>query len=252
MGIAVGDLNGDRRPDLFLTHLALEHNTLYLSDAHGQFFERSQESGLARHDWEHTGFGCGFLDMDHDGDLDLAVVNGRVRRASEARAIPGGGFWSAYAEADFLLLNNGDGTFINASTRAGAFAARAVSRGLAFGDLDGDGDLDLAATHADNTLHLYRNDAPGPDSHWLLVRALSSQRDAFGAVVSVRAGDRSFSRVVLAGTSYGSSSDPRTHFGLGAAENIDAIEVLWPDGHRETFPGSGVDRILTLRQGEGS
>jgi hypothetical protein len=119
------------------------------------------------------------------------------------------------------------------------------------GDVDADGDLDLAVSQADNALRLYRNDAPQPGSHWLLVRALTGKRDALGAVVGVTALGKRRIAIVLPGSSYQSSNDPRVHFGLGGADAIEAIDVAWPDGSLERFPGSAADRELVLRQGTG-
>ncbi|HEX6882306.1 MAG TPA: CRTAC1 family protein [Planctomycetota bacterium] len=251
MGIAVGDVNGDLLLDLFVTHLWGENNRLYLGTERPVFRDFTVESGLARHDLERTGFGTGFFDLDHDGDQDVAVVNGGVkRRPPLSGARPG--FWSEYAEPNQLFENQGDARFVPADAKAGPFAREVeVSRGLAFGDLDEDGDLDLVVTNVDNGLRVYRNDAPPPGTHWLKVRALTRGRDALGAQVTVRAGERSFLGLVLAAYSYGSSCDLRAHFGLGAAARVDGIVVLWPDGQRESFAGCDADQVVTLRQGEG-
>jgi len=180
------------------------------------------------------------------------VVNGRIYRDTllpEARL---GDFWNPYAEANLLFENDGRGLFGDVSSSAGAFAEHAeVSRGLAFGDLDRDGDLDLVLTNQDNTLRVFRNDAPGPDSHWLQVRALTGARDALGAEVRLHLEHTTLRRLVLAGYSYMSSNDPRAHFGLGSHTRVDALEVLWPDGGRESFPVGGVDREIVVRQGAG-
>lgn len=251
MGVAVGDVNGDGALDLFVTHLWEENNRLYLGTTGPLYRDGTVASGLSQHDLERTGFGCGFFDFDHDGDEDLAVVNGAVRKRP---VIPGGpaGFWSEYAEPNQLFENDGQARFTLAEDKAGPFAAEVeVSRGLAFGDLDADGDVDLVLSNIDNRLRAYRNDAPAAGTHWAFVRPMTHGRDALGAQVRVRAGGREMVRVALAAYSYGSSSDPRAHFGLGAATSIDEITVLWPDGVRESFPGSAVDREIVLRQGEG-
>jgi len=251
MGVTVADVDGDGLLDLLTTHLWEENNRLYLGTAGPLFRDRSVESHLSRFDLERTGFGCGFFDFDHDGDRDLAVVNGAVRKRP---AIPGGprGMWSEYAEPNQLFENEGHGDFTLAAEAAGSFGTRVeTSRGLAFGDLDSDGDLDLVLSNIDNRLRVYRNEAPRPGTHWLLVRLLCHGRDALGAQVRVRAGGRELVGLALASTSYGSSSDPRAHLGLGSAAQVEELEVLWTDGSREVFPGGPANREVVLRQGEG-
>ena len=254
MGLAVGDVNGDEALDLFMTHLVQEHNTLYLGDPGGVlFFDRTLESRLALGDAEFTGFGCGFLDLDNDGDLDLAVANGRVRRGRRFVGARLGPFWNDYAEPNFLYRNNGRGVFENLDARAGRFTSTVeVSRGLAFGDLDDDGDLDMVLTNADNTIRVYRNDAPPPGAHWLRVRAMTGGRDALGARVTVEARGERRLGLALDGYSYAGGNDPRVHFGLGDADRVDSVEVQWPDGQREQFEVDGVDRELTVVRGTGA
>ncbi len=251
MGVAVGDVEGNGRLDLLLTHLSLENNTLYSGGA-GTFADRTVEAGMTEHDLPYTGFGCALFDFDHDGDLDFAVANGKVRGVTMESLAPAASFWERYAEPNQLFANDGAGRFADAAAEAGPFSAAVeVSRGLAVGDVDADGDLDLAVSNADNSLRIYRNDAPPPGSHWLLVRALAGKRDALGAIVSVTAGGRRRSAVVLPGASYQSSHDPRAHFGLGGAGFVDGIEVSWPDGRVERFPAGPADRELVLRSGAG-
>jgi hypothetical protein len=251
MGIGVGDVNGDGLLDLVVTHLWEENNRLWLGTEGPLFRDFTVESGLSRYDLERTGFGCGLFDFDHDGDQDLAVVNGAVRRRPP---IPGGprGFWSFYAEPNQLFENDGTARFTEVNDAAGPFASRIeVSRGLALGDVDEDGDVDMVLSNIDNALRLYRNRAPKEGRHWLIVRALTGKRDALGAQLWLRAGGREFRGLVLAGSSYASSNDPRAHFGLGTIAAADEIVVLWPDRQRESFPVPGLDRVITLRQGEG-
>ncbi len=254
MGIAIGDADGDDRQDLFITDLRNESNRLYRARDGGLFDDVSDAAGTAAVDRPFTGFGCALADLDHDTDLDLAVVNGRVSRGRpfpDAAAL--GDFWSLYAEPSLLLWNEGGARFSRAPAAAGGFGAvSAIGRGLAVGDVDGDGDLDLAVGDLGGPVRLFRNEAPPDGAHWLLVRALTGKRDALGALVTLTAGGRSLSRLVLAASSYLSSSDPRAHFGLGPIERVDALDVTWPDGRRERFAGGPVDRVITLRQGTGA
>ena len=251
MGIAAGDADGDGRLDLFMTHLAGETNTLYMASEYAVFTESSDVSGMAVTDLPYTGFGCGFFDFDNDGDLDVAVVNGGVKRAPVHEGDRAANFWGAYVQPNLVFRNDGGARFSDVSDSAGDFGSRVeVSRGLAFGDIDLDGDIDLV----EGTLggvRVFRNDSPPPGNHWLRVRTLTGNRDALGAeVVVVAGGDRTL-RLGTPAFSYASSSDFRIHFGLGEAAAVDAIEVTWPDGSRESFAVPGVDRELTLRQGQG-
>jgi hypothetical protein len=258
MGIAVGDVDGDGLFDVFVTHLTDETNTLWRQGPRGVFQDRTVGLGLANPRWRGTGFGTVLADFDHDGALDLALVNGRVKRpvGSGAAATGTGGadsFWSRYAERNQLFANEGDGRFRDISLHNRPFSGSArVSRGLACGDIDGDGALDLLVTSISSPARLYRNIAPR-QGHWLMIRALDPalHRDAYGAEITVRAGDRRWVRCINPGYSYLCSNDPRAHFGLGQVARVDEIAVLWPDGSEEIFPERLVDQVLVLRKGEG-
>ncbi len=150
--------------------------------------------GLGAPSVKFTGFGTAFFDFDHDGDLDIVVVNGRVAWAESLPGASGDEYWGPYAEPNFLVENDGRRKFTDASERTGEFGRLVeVSRGLALGDVDGDGDLDLLMTHTGGPARLFRNDAAKAGS-WLLVRTVEGKRDAHGAVVTLRAGGRSMTR----------------------------------------------------------
>jgi hypothetical protein len=253
MGVALGDVDGDGLFDVFVTHLTEETNTLWRQGPRGLFRDRTAAAGLAAASARGTGFGTVLGDFDQDGALDLAVVNGRIAKAPAAANPALGPHWGMYAERNRLFANDGAGRFRDVSAANPAFCGTpAVARGLACGDVDGDGALDLLVTATAGPARLYRNVAPGR-GHWLLVRALDPalHRDAYGAEVRVRAGGRAWVRWVNPAGSYLCSNDPRAHFGLGPAERVDAIDVLWPDGTAETFPGCAADQKLTLSKGSG-
>ena len=254
MGLAIGDIDADGRLDLYKTHIASETNTLYSSLAGGKngFADITAAAGLGGMR-SFTGWGTGFLDFDHDGDLDIAVANGRVTRGTiHAGAESHGPFWKQFAEPKLLLENDGRCRFTNISQSTGGFgSAPRVTRGLAFGDLDGDGDIDLVAQDLDNSLRIYRNDAPPAGRHWLMVRTMTGKRDAYGAVVTIDWKGKQLVRHAHPAYSFLSSNDPRAHFGLDSVDRVASLRVDWPSGKSERFSVGGVDRVVVVREGEG-
>ncbi len=253
MGTALADVDGDGLFDLFVTHLTWESNTLWRQGPRGLFRDRTAAARLTDALAHGTGFGAVLADFDQDGAPDLAVVNGRVVR--RGGTVPAGQdpFWGQYAERNQLFANDGAGHFRDISPHNAPFCGTAgVARGLAVGDVNGDGALDLLVTTAAGPARLYRNVVPNR-GHWLLVRAVDPalHRDAYGAEITVRVGDRRRVGWINPGQSYLCSNDARAHFGLGTAAAVDAIEVLWPDGAREEFAGRAADQAVVLRKGEG-
>ena len=254
MGVTTGDVDGDGRRDLFMTHLDGEYSTLYLQQSPGNFDDKTAAAGLATPTVPTTGFGTAFFDIDLDGDLDLVIGNGRVRRHDGAAPGKGADFWKGYTERNQIFLNDGSGVFSEVAAGTDGFLAEArVTRGLAVGDLDDDGDLDVATSEVNGPARIFLNTGKWQGS-WLSVRAIDpryGERDAYGAVITVTVGDKRWQRDINPGSSYLSSSDPRAHFGIGKADKVDKIEVLWQDGMKETFPGSVAAAHLILRRGEG-
>jgi hypothetical protein len=255
MGIAVADYFGDGLLSLFVTHLGNETHTLWRQVSVGQFKDRTQQSGVVRTAWRGTGFGAVAADFDRDGWPDIAYVNGRVHRGPvlpQAKHLPA--FWQPYGERNQLLRNTGKGKFVDISEAQPVFCGRAnVGRGLALGDFDNDGRPDLLVVSIGDRARLYRNVAPG--GHWLGVRVTDpakGNRDLLGTAVRVTAAGRSWVQVAQSAHSYLSASDPRPLFGLGGATAYDRIEVTWPDGTREAFPGGPADRWVVLTPGSGT
>ncbi len=253
MGIAAADYDGDGLTDLFVTHLTSETNTLWAQGPAGMFRDRTLQAAATKTAWRGTGFGAVAADFDLDGWPDIAFVNGKVYGgppAAGADHLPE--FWRAYAERNQLLRNDG-GKFEDVSEANPAFCGRPnVGRGLAVGDFDGDGRPDLLVTALADRARLFRNVSVG--GHWLAVRTADPRlggRDLYGTAVKVAAGGRTLVQTVQPGHSYLSSSTPEAIFGLGQSAAYDKIEVVWPDGRAETFPGGPADRRVVLRPGEG-
>ncbi len=254
MGVAVGDVDGDGLFDCYVTHLATERNILWQQGPkRGYFTDRTSRSGLGNTNWRGTGWGTLMRDFDHDGWLDIAVVNGAVSRGTPTPNPALGPHFQEFSERNQLFRNTGHGKFADVSERNPPFCGTpVVARGLAAGDLDGDGALDLAVSTVADRARIFRNVARRR-GHWLTVQALDPRlkRDAYGAEVVVEAGQRRWLRIINPGDGYQSSSDPRAHVGLGAADRFDAIHVLWPDGLAEVFGGGDADQVVVVRRGEG-
>jgi hypothetical protein len=253
MGIGWGDVDGDGLQDVFVTHLASETNTVWKQGPRGLFRDQTIHSGMHRPRWRATGFGTVLADFDQDGWLDAAIANGAVDKSPPTPDSPLGPFWGRYAQRNQLFANDGQGRFRDLSPfNAPLCGVANIGRGLAVADLDNKGPLWLIVTSVAGKARLFRNVAPDR-GHWLGVRCLEpgSKRDALGAEVTVRAGGRAWVRTLQSAGSYLCSNDPRAHFGLGRAERYDAVEVIWPDGSKERFPGGAVDRHVRLIRGEG-
>jgi hypothetical protein len=256
MGIGVGDVDNDAMLDLLVTHLGSETHTLWRQGPRGQFRDKTVEYGLASTRWRGTGFGTVLADLDNDGWMDAAIVNGRVARGGPARDT-GLGFWETYAEKNQLLLNDGKGHFRDVSASEKALCDYwNVGRGLVCADFDNDGGLDLLVTAIGSKARLFRNVAPNR-GHWLKVRAVDPalNRDVCGAEVVVRAGGKEYLRVVNPAESYLCSGPGLLHFGLGEADGVEWVRVTWPGGKEkgavEEFPGGPADRALVLQRGRG-
>jgi hypothetical protein len=260
MGIALGDVNGDGLFDVFITHLTSETPGVWMQGPRGLFLDRVGSTGVLNGHWRGTGFGVVLADFDDDGALDLAIANGRVARAETVAEPALGPHWGAYAERNQLFTGDGQGHFLDRSLDNPALCGTAnVARGLAWADVNNDGALDLLVTCAGGKARLLLNRAP-QRGHWLMVRAVDPRRrrDAYGAEVRVRVAGHDWQRSVNPGDSYLCSSDARVHFGLGAAQRLESLQVRWPEdraGAWEEFVlqdrDHEVDRLVEVRRGAG-
>jgi hypothetical protein len=247
MGVDAGDADGDGHLDLVLTAFAHDSSSLYRSLGGAEFEDATRPAGLAAPTFERMGWGVAFLDADLDGWLDLFFANGHIYpNVDEFPALK-----ETFRQKSQLLLGR-DGRFRDASASAGpGLAVERVGRGLAAGDLDGDGDLDLVAGNMDDVPTVLENRQQA-GHHWVGFRLEKPGRNRFaiGARVTVDAGGRRQVREVRSGGSYLSQGDLRPHFGLGAHAGTVDVLVQMPGGARWSFPGLSPDRLHVLTLGE--
>jgi hypothetical protein len=252
MGVDAGDVLGRGLEDLVVTNLAGEYADLFLNNGKGWFDDASFQSGVAAATRPYTGFGTGLLDYDNDGRLDLLVVNGAIKAIEEQvrnkSLFP-------YAQPKLLLHNTGNGHFENLSNRAGAsFSLLEVSRGLALGDLDNDGDTDAVVVNNSGPARLLINNV-GHRKPWIGFRMVGEKhhRDMLGTRVAVfRRGAPTLWRRVHQDGSYCSSSDSRILIGLGDFPEVTKVRAQWVSGHVEEWTGLPVGKYTELREGSGT
>ncbi|QKK03809.1 MAG: CRTAC1 family protein [Pseudomonadota bacterium] len=249
MGVDSADYDHSGGEDLFVTHLRRETNTLYRNDGDGWFSDVSIATGLATPSLPFTGFGTGWLDIDLDGWLDLVVANGAV---TEEEHLARAGDPFPYHQANQLFINGGDGRFEDASRRGGpAFAASRVSRGVAIGDINNDGQPDLVVINLNAPVEILINRA-GSGRHWLGLDARIDGKPVSGvrAWLVGEDGPGAMRRSRRDG-SYASARDPRILFGLGDRMKAQTVQVRWPDGEMETFADLAVGRYHRIERGTG-
>jgi tetratricopeptide (TPR) repeat protein len=243
MGVVAEDLNGDGRVDLFHTNFINQGSTLCWNLGGGRFIDGTLAANLAAPSRSKTGFGTAALDVDNDGTLEIFVANGHTDDQPW--------FNTPMAQTAQLFLGRDHGRFELAGPEVSPYFSRPmVGRGVAVGDLDNDGRVDLVVVHRDAAASLLRNTTRG--GHWLglRLRGTRSGRSPVGASAVCRAGGRSRVRWLTSGTSYLSSDDPRLWFGLGSATKAERLEVHWLTGTVQTWFDVAVDRILDIREGD--
>jgi hypothetical protein len=252
MGLAVGDYDNDGRVDFHITNFSDDSNVLYHNDGDANFTDVTFQAGLGEVTIPFLGWGTSFLDFDNDGWLDVFVVNGHVYPVVDSNQ-----WGTSYAQQALLFRNLKNGKFERVGAPPGSALANAwPSRGLAIGDLDGDGRSDLVINNLDSRPTVLRNIAT-PVGHWLDLRLVGdvikkSPRDAIGSIAYLTTGKVRQRRDVFSGGIYCSQNDMTLHFGLGAATKVDKLEIQWPDGAIEVFDVPAIDKTVTIMQGKGA
>ncbi|MFZ0796809.1 MAG: CRTAC1 family protein [Terriglobales bacterium] len=247
MGVDVADFDNSGSAGVAITNFDNEMTGLYRLSDGGNYVDVAMQSGVGLASKDKLGFGCVFLDADLDGALDLAVVNGHID--DTVRNVSGVG----YAQPPQLFLNSGKGTFVDVAAEIdGGFSQPKVGRGLACGDFDRDGDLDLLITTNKGPAYLYRNDqTAGNRSIRVRLIGTKSNRDAIGASVRIFHGASSQSRLVKGGSSYLSQSELPVTFGLGKRDRIDRLLIEWPSGRVEEYKNLAAGRSYDCVESKG-
>jgi enediyne biosynthesis protein E4 len=247
MGVDVADFENSGTPGIAITNFDNEMIGLYRSVRPGTYDDISIPAGVGLASKNSLGFGCAFLDVDLDGWLDLAVANGHIEET--VRNIHGN---VGYAQPPQLFLNQGGKFQDVAADVDGGFAEPKVARGLAYGDFDRDGDLDILLTTNNGPAYLYRNDQlAGNRSIRFRLIGTKSNRDAIGAVVRIFYNGQSQSRMVKGGSSYLSQSELPVTFGLGKRDKVARVQIEWPSGAKEEFKDLDAHRAYQALEGKG-
>jgi enediyne biosynthesis protein E4 len=242
MGVAVGDYDHDGRFDIFVTNFVDDYDTLYHNDGPNFFTDVSYKANVAAVSMPYVRWGTKFFDYDNDGWVDLFIACGHVYPQL-----------AGYRQRKLLHHNNRNGTFSEVAAEFGApLMQERAARGVAFGDIDNDGDVDMVINDLDGPPQLLRNDG-GNANNSILIKTVGvkSNRDGIGARVKVVSGDLTQIDEVRSGGSYISQSDLRLHFGLENRTKIDLIEIRWPSGVIDKVTNANVNKILTVKEGQG-
>ncbi len=244
MGIDAGDVDGDGFSDVIIGNFAQEMSALYLGSAKGYFVDEAAQSGIGIPTLMLLKFGSLLIDFDNDGRLDMIFANGHIEpeiaKYHESQS---------YAQPLQLFRNTGEGHFsLVVGAKGGPLDAPLVGRGLAAADIDGDGDLDLIITQNGGRAVLLRNNAP-PRS-WLRIQLIGrhSNRSGYGAAVRAIAGRKSWTRMLNSGRSYLSACEPVLTMGFGDTARLDALEIAWPSGIKQTIASPPLNRLLVVEE----
>ena len=249
MGVDAADYDQDGWPDLYVSNIDHESFSLYQNARDGSFTDAANPSGLAAASWLLSGWGSKFFDYDNDGDLDLLLANGHPDLMIRQQ------FENVTYEEPMLLFRNTGRSLKNVSAESGPlFAKKFAARGLALGDFDNDGSVDVLITQNDGMPVLLRNNA-GRASHWLGLKLVGTAAniDAIGAKITYKAGDLERHVFKVGGGSYLSAHDPRVVLGLGFNTKLDSLEIRWPkpSDRIDKFKDVPIDRYITIVEGRG-
>ena len=240
MGIDMGDYNLDGLPDLFVTNFQNEQFALYRNLGNALFQHVSSSSGMLSFQSVYVGWGTAFVDADNDGDEDLFIANGHVQRYPVESPIAQ---WP-------LALENINGRFAKVNQSLGKyFTSPHKGRGIAAGDLDNDGDLDLVYSHINQNCSILINETDN-QNQFLALRLIGTRvnRSAVGARVTLTTDRGKQTRQIKGGTSFASSNDPRLYFGIPASSGTIRLEIHWPDGQTQVIEKPDTNRLLTIVQ----
>jgi enediyne biosynthesis protein E4 len=246
MGVALGDYLNNGHLGLYVTNFSEEYNDLFRHDG-DHFTDVSFRSKTAPSSLPLVGWGTAFFDYDNDGLLDVIAVNGHVYPQLEKARL---GASAGYRQRKLLYHNRGDGTFDEVAAQFGAVMTdERVGRGLAVGDLDNDGRLDVVVNNLDGAPEILHNEL-AERGNWLLVKLTGAGQntDAIGALVTAHVGTIAQTRLVQSGASYLSQNDMRLHFGLGSAGQAEALDVQWPDGKTSKMTNVKANQIVKVQQ----
>ncbi|MDW8366965.1 MAG: CRTAC1 family protein, partial [Abditibacteriales bacterium] len=243
-GVDAGDYDNDGDMDILVTNFSEEPNTLYQNEG-GTFVDVAYGTGVGQPSLNYLGFGCGFLDFDRDGWLDIFVANGHVMDDIEMYSDV-----ATWKQPKQLLRNRGDGTFEDITEKVGtALLKKNVSRGVAFGDYDNDGDTDILVCNLREPVQLLRNDSPARGHYLQLnLKAAWGNPQAIGATVTVKTGSLTQRRDVRTCGSYASSNDVRPLFGLGKAARVDEVRIRWASGRETVLRNVRADQLLEVSE----
>jgi hypothetical protein len=248
MGVAIGDFDRNGAMDIFKTNFAGDTSTLYSNSGQGYCDDMTFDGGIGTNTrW--LGWGCGFVDLDNNGWLDLFLANGHVYPEVHQLKTEAG-----YRQQKIVYRNLENGKFEDITSLLGPPATTPkASRGCAFGDFDNDGDTDVVINNVYDSPDLFRLDSRN-SNNWITLRLIGtrSNRSAIGARIRAEAGGAIQVQEVRSGGSYFSQNDLRVHFGLGGAARVDRLEVRWPNGLVEEWRNLGARKSVDLKEGTGN
>ncbi len=247
MGVSAGDYDRDGLLDIFKTNFSGDTSTLYHNTGNMTFDDATFPAGIGM-TTRWLGWGCGFVDVDNNGWLDIFLVNGHVYPEVEKLTTEAG-----YAQRKVLYRNLQNGRFEDVSDKVGGAVIEPTSaRGCAFGDYDNDGDIDILINPVNALPELLRCDATN-QNNWIKVKTVGvkSNRDGIGARIKIVTTDGSQIDEVRSGGSYYSQNDLRVHFGLGRNQRVKTIEIRWPSGQVDTLSDVAANQLIIVKEGAG-